>query len=216
MVKVYVEDGVFKVKGTFDLGYIGLYKDDMISVDSDCENIRDEWDSIYEMSQNGECTDEDIAAELTKRFNEAEAKIQKNIRMINNEFLYRIYDDMDGCGREFWEREELTVPGFDYEDPDFDFYETPQQAVDDDFVHFGRGKPNNGTVKKDSFEQYLRKYKTMFNLDNFINGIIPEHVCLHQNYITFQCSDKFNFALICGAYDEIDLNDLSFTDWHNY
>ena len=84
MVKVYVEDGVFKVKGTFDLGYIGLYKDDMISVDSDCANIRDEWDSIYEMSQNGECTDEDIAAELTKRFNEAEAKIQKNIRMINN------------------------------------------------------------------------------------------------------------------------------------
>ncbi len=125
MVKVYVEDGKFKVKGTFDLGYIGLYKDDMISVDSDCANIRDEWDSIYEMSQNGELTDEDIAAELTKRFNEAEEKIQKNIRMINNEFLYRIYDDMDGCGREFWEREELRVPGFDYDDPDFNFYSIP-------------------------------------------------------------------------------------------
>ena len=28
MVKVYVEGGQFKVKGTFDFGYIGLYKDD--------------------------------------------------------------------------------------------------------------------------------------------------------------------------------------------
>ena len=41
MVKVYVEDGQFKVKGTFDFGYIGLYKDDQISVDCDCSDIYD-------------------------------------------------------------------------------------------------------------------------------------------------------------------------------
>ena len=35
---------------------------------------------------------------------------------------YHIYDDMKGCSREFWEREELRVPGFDYDDPDFNFY----------------------------------------------------------------------------------------------
>jgi hypothetical protein len=79
MVTVYVEDGKFVVKGTFDLGYMGLYKDDLINVDCDCSNIRDEWDSIYEMSKNGNCTDEDIAAILTKKFNDAERKIQQHI-----------------------------------------------------------------------------------------------------------------------------------------
>ena len=83
-------------------------------------------------------------------------------------------------------------------------------------THFGMEEPNDGTVKKDSFEEYLRKYRPMFNLDNFIGGIEPEHVCLQQDSISFQCSDKFNWALICGAYDVIDLDDLSFSDWHNY
>ena len=40
MVKVYVEDGKFMVKGTFDLGYMGLYKDDMISVDCALREMR--------------------------------------------------------------------------------------------------------------------------------------------------------------------------------
>ena len=214
MVKVYVEDGKFKVKGTFDLGYIGLYKDDMISVDCDCSDIRDEWDGIYEMSQNGELTDEDIAAELTKRFNKAEEKIQKNIRMINNEFLYRIYDDMDGCGREFWEREELRVPGFDYDDPDFDFYSIPLKSRG--YTGYGVGEPNDGSVEKDDFEASLRENAPMFNLDGFIKGIKPESMTLSDNYISFQCSDIYDWALICGAYDRIKLEDLKFMDWHNY
>jgi hypothetical protein len=217
MVKVFVEDGAFKVKGTFDFGYIGFYKDDLLEILEDCSDIRDEWyDELSEVMDIDTCTDEEIAEFLTKQFNAAEKKIQAHIGEINDTFLLHIYDDMKACGREFWECEALTVPGFDYEDPDFDFYKIPQQALDDDFVHFGRGEPNNGTVKKDSFEQYLRKYRPMFNLDNFLNGIEPEHVCLHQDSISFQCSDKFNFALICGAYDDIDLNDLRFTDWHNY
>ena len=80
MVKVYVEDGQFKVKGTFDFGYIGLYKDDQISVDCDCSDIRDEWDSVYEMTQDSDVTDEEIAEYITRRFNEAEEMIRGLIR----------------------------------------------------------------------------------------------------------------------------------------
>ena len=29
-------------------------------------------------------------------------------------------------------------------------------------------------------------------------------------------TDIYNHALICGAYDRVDLNDLRFNDWHNY
>ncbi|MBQ3919956.1 MAG: hypothetical protein II695_09800 [Oscillospiraceae bacterium] len=214
MVKVYVEDGQFKVKGTFDFGYMGVYKDDLISVDCDCSDIRYEWDSVYEMTKESDVTDEDIAAYITGRFNEAEEKIQKNIRMINSDFLYHIYDDMKGCSREFWEREELRVPGFDYDDPDFNFYRIPLGASG--YKGYGVGKPNDGSVEKSDFEASLRENAPMFNLDNFIKGIKPESMVLSANYISFQCSDIYNWALICGAYDRIDLRDLSFTDWHNY
>lgn len=214
MVTVYVEDGQFKVKGTFDFGYIGLYKDDQISIDADCSDIRDEWDSVYEMTEKGDVTDEEIAAFLTDKLNMAEDKIQTNIRMINNEFLYRIYDDMDGCGREFWEREELRVPGFDYDDPDFNFYGICFSS--NGYTGYGIGEPNDGSVQKDDFEASLREYGYMFNLDNFIKGIEPEGICLHEDCISFQCSDIYDNALICAAYDRIQLDDLSFTDWHNY
>ena len=207
MVTVSVADGEFKFKGTFDLGYIGFFKDDQIEIMEDCSDIRDEWyDELSEVMDVDTCTDEEIAAFLADRMNEAEKKIQAHIGEINDTFLYHVYDDMEACGNEFWEHEELTVPGFDYDDPEFDFYETPEEAI----------AANDGTVKKDSFEEYLRKYRPMFNLDNFIGGIEPEHVCLQQDSISFQCSDKFNWALICGAYDVIDLDDLSFSDWHNY
>ena len=214
MVTVYVENGQFKVKGTFDFGYIGLYKDDQISIDADCSDIRDEWDSVYEMTEKGEVTDEEIAAYLTDKINMAEDKIQSNIRMINNEFLYRIYDDMDGCGREFWEREELRVPGFDYDDPDFNFYNICFNS--NGYTSYGIGEPNDGSVQKEDFEASLREDGYMFNLDNFIKGIEPEGICLHEDSISFQCSDIYDNALICAAYDVIDLDDLKFTDWHNY
>jgi len=214
VVKVYVEDGEFKVKGTFDFGYMGLYKDDHISVDCDCSDIRDEWDEVYEMTEAGDVTDEDIAAYITQRFNEAEERIQKNIRLINNDFLYHVYHDMEGCGREFWEREELRVPGFDYDDPDFDFYGIPLASRG--YRGYGVGQPNDGSVEKDDFEASLRKNAPMFNLDNFLKGIEPEGITISANHICFQCSDIYNRALICAAYDNLDLRDLKFTDWHNY
>ena len=41
MVTVSVADGEFKFKGTFDLGYIGFFKDDQIEIMEDCSDIRD-------------------------------------------------------------------------------------------------------------------------------------------------------------------------------
>lgn len=211
MVKVYVENGFFKVKGTFDFGYIGLYKDDQISVDCTCANIRHEWDSVYEMTKERDVSDEELAEMITERFNEAEAKIQKNIHLINCEFLFHVYNDMDGCGTEFWEHEELRVPGFDYDDPDFYFYN-----ISFDVEGYGIGKPNDGSYEKDDFEASLRKKGWMFNLDGFIKGIKPKCVVLGDDRICFDCSDIYDWALICCAYDWIELEDLRFTDWHNY
>lgn len=214
MVKVYVENGEFVVKGTFDFGYLGLYKDDQLGINCSCAEIRDEWDSIYELTKDNDLTDEEIAMYLTMRFNEAEEKIQKHIHLINCDFLYHIYSDMDGCGREFWEYEELRVPGFNYDDPDFYFYDISFDC--EGYSGYGVGDPNDGSVEKDDFEDSLRKKGWMFNLDAFIKSIVPESCVLGDDEISFQCSDKFQWALICAAYDRINLKDFSFTDWHNF
>ena len=99
------------------------------------------------------------------------------------------------------------------EDPNFDFYRIP--LASSGYRGYGVGKPNDGSVEKDDFETSLRKNAPMFNLDNFIRGIKPESLVLSANHISFQCSDIYDWTLICGAYDNLDLRDLSFTDWHN-
>ena len=199
MVKVTAENGEFKVEGTFDFGYMGLYKDGQIGISDSCEEVR-EWELLEDKLDTGSCTDEDLAVFLTDYMNALEKKIGENIRKVNNNFLYNLFDDMNSCGNEFWEHEELTVPEFMPEDPD---YEEIYAGID-------------GMYSADDAESYIREHMPLFNMDNLIKGIKPEYVYLSDGYISFQCSDIYNFAVACGAYDELDVNDLSFTDWHNY
>ena len=112
MVKVIAENGEFKVEGTFDMGYIGLFKDSQMEIMTTYAEPR-EWQCVTEALDTESCTDEDIAACLTEHINELEKRVQANIKHINDEFLYRIYDMMTGCSNEFWDHEELTVKEFD-------------------------------------------------------------------------------------------------------
>ena len=67
MVKVYVENGEFVVKGTFDFGYLGLYKDDQLGINCSCAEIRDEWDSIYELTKDNDfLLTEDLGTSIPK------------------------------------------------------------------------------------------------------------------------------------------------------
>ena len=54
----FLEDGELKVKGSINLGYIGLFKDSQIEIEDSLEDIRD-WD-IIEDYYNPECTDEEL------------------------------------------------------------------------------------------------------------------------------------------------------------
>lgn len=214
MVKVIAENGEFKVEGTFDMGYIGLFKDSQMEIMTTYAEPR-EWQCVTEALDTESCTDEDIAACLTEHLNELEKRVQANIKHINDEFLYRIYDMMTGCSNEFWDHEELTVKEFMPEDEDIDIYDDII-AADEEHLGYCEEEPNDGSVEKPDVEAFIRKYMPMFNLDNFINGIVPEGLCFGDGSFSFQCSDKFDYALACSAYDEIEEEDLSFTDWHNF
>ena len=64
-------------------------------------------------------------------------------------------------------------------------------------------------------ESTLRELYPMFNFDAFIKCIVPENICFFDTDISFQCSDGFDNAILCGAYDNLD-EELRFTDWHNF
>ena len=74
----------------------------------------------------------------------------------------------------------------------------------------------DGSVPKGHLESMLRAFFPMFNFDCFLGNIIPETIGLDDGEISFQCSDDFDCAILCGAYAVIDGEDLSFSDWHNF
>ena len=142
--------------------------------------------------------------------------MQNNIKLVNNEFLYSVYDWMIGTGTEYWEHEELTVPEAVPDDPDFDHYKQAYDAQSEVLKDLQYFMPNDGSVQKTDVEAFIRKYLPTFHLDNFIKGIISNGLTVHDSFITFDCDDDFDQCILCCASDEITEKDLTFRDWHNF
>ncbi len=213
MINISIADDVLSISGSFDFGYIGIYKDDQICILDNLDEIK-EWDIVSKGLDVAVCTDEEIVQFIMKYFNDFEKRIKDNIKLVNDNFLLNMFVDMEACGCEFWKIKELvieekmpsTIEGNIYE-PYWDTLSELAKEYDD--------VPNDGTVKKTDVEAVVRKNYPMFDLDNFIKNIIPESVTLTDGYISFQCSDNFNYKILCSAYDELD-ESLRFTDWHNF
>lgn len=214
MIKIkFVDDNVV-VSGEFNFGYMGIYKDEQIEIYGDISEIR-EWD-IVEEHFDSDFTDEQLADFLTEYFNAFEAKIQANIKQINDNFLLDAYEWAEGTGNEFWEVPEITNNEYLPEDmTDFDpytFYEETWKIMDE-----YENKPNDGSIQKTDVEKFIREKLPLFNLDAFLAGIVPECMSFSDGSVTFQCSDSIDFEhkILCSAYDELDEN-LVFCDWHNF
>ena len=74
MIKIKFVDENLVVSGEFNFGYMGIYKDEQISIYGDIDEIR-EWD-IVESHFDSDFTDDELAEYLTEYFNNFEAKIQ--------------------------------------------------------------------------------------------------------------------------------------------
>lgn len=214
MIKIkFVDDNVV-VSGEFNFGYMGIYKDEQIEIYGDTSEIR-EWD-IVEEHFDSDFTDEQLADFLTEYFNAFEAKIQANIKQVNDNFLLDAYEWAEGTANEFWEVPEITNNEYLPEDmTDFDpytFYEETWKIMDE-----YENKPNDGSIQKTDVEKFIREKLPLFNLDAFLAGIVPECMSFSDGSVTFQCSDSIDFEhkILCSAYDELDEN-LVFCDWHNF
>ena len=214
MIKIYLEDGELKVKGSINLGYIGTFEDSEIEIDDDLEDIRD-WD-IIEDNYNPECTDDELISYLNVYFNTFIEKIEKNIDNINGEFLLQVFTDMDNSEINFMEidglfDEEKLLYG--NEEDIAEIYNPVRTGLNSLSPYLET--PNDGSIHKGHIESTLRSFYPMFNFDYFLENIVPECIGLGDGEISFQCSDKFDNAILCGAYDVLD-EDLAFSDWHNF
>ena len=61
----------------------------------------------------------------------------------------------------------------------------------------------------------LTSYEEQLNNAASILPAPAENICFFDTDISFQCSDGFDNAILCGAYDNLDA-ELRFTDWHNF
>lgn len=215
MIKIKFIDGNAVVNGEFNFGYMGIYKDEQIEIYGEVSEIR-EWE-IVESHFDSDFTDDELAEYLTEYFNNFEAKIQSNIKQVNNNFLINIYEySMEGIGQEFWKEPSITNAEYLPENTDgFDPYTFCEETwkIEEEY----EDSPNDGSIQKTDVEKFIRENLPLLNLDAFLAGIVPESMSLNDGSVSFQCSDSIDFEhkILCSAYNELDEN-LTFCDWHNF
>lgn len=230
------EDREFRVvKGFVDLGFMGSYPCETISVNFD---RKQDMESIFERENQSEyyienyaplksylkkgMTTDEIAQGLTNFYNARIADINKHQVELNQVFLAYILDDLSGCDFPLWKEcpdyiDGDKMPDCDEDDLFDEFY--GEEAYNAIVKLYGKleEKPNNGEVNLETpAEDILKKYFPMFKFDKFLSDIYGEYLYLNKANVVFQCSGKGQAVEIaCGAYAEITAKN-SFCDWHNH
>ena len=212
-LKIYLEEGKIRIQGTIDLGYIGLFKDAQIEIEDSLEDIR-KW-NIVENQLDTDCPEDDLIDFLNSYYNKFIQKIKENHDNINGTFLLQVLTDMNNCETNF-----MVIDGLFNEDKLFygneediaEIYNPVRTGLHSLSAYLNT--PNDGCIPKGHIESVLRSFYPMFDFDCFLENIVPEHIGLSDGKISFQCSDKFDCAILCGAYAVLD-EELSFSDWHN-
>lgn len=219
MVKVTIKGEEYSIKGTFDLGYIGLFKDDKISLHHLEDIISDRegrwWDEAVEIFGIKGTSDEDISEALTIYINNFEAKIQKNIKEINNNLIAKFAEQWEDCGTPFWEAsDELFIPErmqeFEEIQETDDFEDTISDIVAD-YIE----EPNNGTMEKIDAEAEMRRLFPLFDWDKFLGNMKPKVAGPDYNgHFYFEIYDGFGANIFCSAVGEFD-DELRLLGWDN-
>ncbi|MBR4342221.1 MAG: hypothetical protein IKP88_05910 [Lachnospiraceae bacterium] len=213
-IKIFLDKGSIKVSGSINLGYIGTFKDSQIELDDKLKDIR-EWDIVTE-NLDGDCSDDELIGFLNRYFNDLIEKIEKNIDNINGTFLLYVLTDMDNSEIDFMAIDELFIEDklfYGNEEDIAEVYNPVRDGLNTLSAYLEA--PNDGSVPKGHIESVLRSFYPMFDFDCFLTNIIPEYINLNDGEISFQCSDNFDNAILCGAYGVID-EELSIQDWHNF
>ena len=223
MVKVTVNGDKYTVTGTFDFGYIGLFRDKQIDLYNLEETVLvpeeyregDYWDRAVKTFGIKGTSDEAVSEALTNYINSFEAKVQKHIREINNNLIAKLAEHWQDCGTLFWDESgELSLPEhmaeFEAIQATDEFEETIDEIVAD-YID----EPNNGTKEKCDAEAEMRRLFPIFDWDKFLSNMKPYCVCPEFNgHMGFDINDGFGSHTFCSAVAELD-EELRFLRWDN-
>ena len=225
MVEIICKDDMFLVKGSFTLGLAGTYvnetfEDESITIQPTLDEILEELDNensftmkpLFPYLKDKPRDGDSIAKGLAEYYNQKEKEAAEHVKEINDNLLFHLFWNLEGCGYEFREIEEAVVEGYDTEALDDDIYSNSNVFKYHDYFD---KRPNNGTVERVDFEAKLREWFPMFNFDGLYKNIEPEGMTFDGRFISFQFSDKWGAQLLECAYDEFDENFTS-RDWHNH
>lgn len=213
MIKIEYKNKKFKVSGTWNMGYAGIFNSSQISVGFDFDEICDAleysdsmYKELFDKLNEVIVDEEEFAKALTDFYNELEKKVIDNHSKINNQLLLYAVNDMFQAGTEFWNnpitlKEEYKNETFNYDNVYAPSYKKLTELMFDKNIQ--------------DKEQEIRNLLPMFDFNKLISGIKPEYLCLNLNSIAYQCSDSWEKIILCGAYDELDEN-FEGQDWHNF
>ena len=230
MIEVKVVDGEFVVNGSFAFGIAGTYvnedfEGDKIQIIDSYDEVIDDytedhysWWILEPYLEGKELNEENVSNAISEYYNALEKKAQECIKQINSNFLINVFNNMVDCGNEFWEIEGAFIKEKmpecledDYSEVIYEPYWNEISELYDEY----EGTPNDNSLQKTDVEARLREMFPMFDMDALIQGVVAEHFSLNGKYVSFECSDSWDFQILCGAYDELDEN-FVFTDWHNF
>ncbi len=215
MIKIKFADGYAVVNGEFDFGYMGIYKDEQIEIYGDIDEIR-YWD-IVEDHFDGDFTEEQLADFLTEYFNNFEKRIQANVKQVNDNFLVDVYLWLDEMRPAFWK--ELSITNAEYLPENLEnFNPYVFQVETDKILQEYNDASCDDNIERTDIEDFLRRNFPMLNLDNFINGIIPENLYFDDSNISFECSDSIEnpeCKILSGASNTMN-EEMKFFDFHNF
>lgn len=227
MIKILPgENDEFIFKGTMDLGILGEFKDDMVEIQFNKDDLNDEYAFIVREYKplkkyvNKNMSNEEIAEGLTKFYIDKQKDIKKHINEITERYLIRVIGDIVDTAFEFWEEEEgysqFIIPEKMPKCPKEELHseihtsessrEFSRLFTDEEGYHVGEM-----TVK-----EYLNKHFPMIDFDKFISAIYPEYIVFEGDCFSLQCSSNdCDYGIVCSACAEY-LNDYTIEDWHNF
>lgn len=229
MVSVKCENDKFLIKGTFDMGIAGVFENKEYGEGNIefCYSVRDLeraidrdmelWDGMKATFANVPHDSVSWAKVLEKEFNETEAKVQKNIKQINDYILYRLITQFLDVEQPFWEVEEAVLPEFadmDTKGIYKNLYDNKIWDTMDELYREYEEAPNDGSLHKTDVEALARRLFPMFHLDGLIATIVPDRLSLGGS-IGVQFYDGWEQEFFCHAMAEFD-EKLALIAWDNF
>lgn len=222
------------IKGIVDLGYMGVYNTENISVEFDEDSLEcvleaDE-DDNYDIEKyiplkpylSENMSNDEIAKGLTAFYNTRISDIKKHQTALNQTFLAYILDDLRSCEYPLWKNCKNYIikdkmPKCNKKDLNDVFYNSESCSAIERLYKELEEKANNGDIDNStSAEDIFKRFFPMFDLKKFLADINGKYLSLDMSDISFQCSGEGQaLQIACGAYAVITINN-SFNDWHNH